>query len=100
MIPVQLPGAVVCHIDARTALDEPVTRGMFVAAFTDVDPLGEQPGDDGDGVPLIVTDHGLRTPEQFCNDEARRLIEYRCAWFTPPAGPAAGGLLIPQPRLN
>lgn len=102
MIPVPLPSPVLCLVHVRN----PVTntddrRSMWVAAFTDVDPLGEQPGQDGDGVPLIVTDTGLRTPEQHAADIGHVLLSWSLAWPQQQAAPG-GGLLIANgvPRLN
>lgn len=101
IIPVPLPAPMRCELMVRTLTGQADTRAAFVAGFTEVDPLGEQPAQDGDGVPLLVTDRGLRTPEQFCHDEAVELLEMRLVWLmAPPPGHPGGGLLIPQPRLN
>lgn len=100
MIPAPLPSPVLCKLHFRnpvTGLDE--HRALWVAAFTDVDPLGEQPGDDGDGLPLVVTDPGLRTPAQAAADLGYVLVDYALAW---PQQAPGGGLVIANgvPRLN
>lgn len=92
MIPVPLPSPVVCILTARRPgkpLEE--RHQLWVAAFTEVDPLGEQPADDGDGVPLVVTDRGLRTPAQWADDEGVVLETWSLGW--PQQGPG-GGLVI------
>lgn len=92
MIPVPLPSPIVCNLVMRnpvTGLEE--RRALWVAAFTDVDPLGEQPGQDGDGLPLLVTDPGLRTPAQAADDLGRVLLDYALAW---PQQAPGGGLVI------
>ncbi len=100
IVPVPPPAPIRCEIHARTATGEPITRGAWVLAFTEVDPLGEQPLEDGDGVPLLVTERGLRTPAQFCHDEVLELVDYVIGFPPMAAQPPGGGLLIPQPRLN
>lgn len=92
MIPVPLPSPVVCIVTARrpgAILTE--KHQAWVAAFTEVDPLGEQPLEDGDGIPLVVTDRGLRTPAQWADDIGATLEEWSLGW--PQQGPG-GGLVI------
>ena len=102
MIPVPLPSSVLCILDVRHPGSPTVdTLRLWVAAFTDVDPLGEQPGEDGDGVPLVITDYGLRTPAQHAADAGVVLERWTLAWPQQQAAPG-GGLLIANgvPRLN
>ena len=98
MIPVQLPSPVVCVLTTRSLAGLDVEHVMWVAAFTDVDPLGEQPADDGDGLPLIVTDYGLRTPAQHAAEAGVELVSWRIAW----PQQQGSGLVIANgvPRLN
>lgn len=98
-ISIPLPSPLLCVITTRSASGLESESFSWVASFTEIDPEPTQ-ADTGDGVPLIVSDHGLRTPEQHCHDLGLELVAWRLAW--PQQQGAGSGLVIANgvPRLN
>lgn len=92
VIPAQLPGPVLCTIHIRRLTDGREGHvTSVVAAFTDLDALVTE-APEGEGVPLLVTDNGLRTPAQLAHDLEAILDRYAVHWMERPN--ASGGLVI------
>lgn len=96
-IPMPLPSPVLCVITTRGTTGLEVESLLWVASFTEVDPEPTA-ADPGDGVPLVVSEHGLRTPVQHCHDLGLELVAWRLAW----PQQQGSGLVIANgvPRLN